>query len=46
MLPMYLPTQAAHVEATKVLANHVGMFVVLGLTASLPKADDAKSKAA
>jgi hypothetical protein len=29
-----------------VLANHVGMFVVLGLTASLPKAEDAKSKAA
>jgi len=35
---------AAHVAATKVLANHVGMFVVLGLTASLPKVDDAKSK--
>ena len=28
------------------LANHVSMFVVLGLTASLPKADGAKSKAA
>ena len=29
---------AAHVEALKVLVNHVGMLVVLGLTASLPKA--------
>ena len=29
---------AAHVEAFKLLANHGGMFVVLGLTASLPKA--------
>lgn len=42
---MPLTTQA-HVEATKVLANHVGMFVILGLTASLPKADCIKSKAA
>merc|ERR1740130_2141913 len=37
---------AAHVEATKVLANHVGMFFILGLTASLPKADCIKSKTA
>ena len=29
---------AAHVEAFRLLANHVGMLVVLGLTASLPKA--------
>ena len=29
---------AAHVEPLRLLANHVGMLVVLGLTASLPKA--------
>ena len=29
---------AAHVEPFRLLANHVGMLVVLGLTASLPKA--------
>ena len=31
-------TPAAHVEPLRLLANHVGMLVVLGLTASLPKA--------